>query len=175
MVSPPAPMVANEWLSKFDQRIKGDAVLCSRYMDDILRNINHRAVETKLNEIKNFHPSLKFTIERESDQSLPFLDMKLRREEQKLSSTWYTQTTDTGLTMNYHALSPVKCKRSVVSGSVHRIFNACSSWQNFLSSLEKAKHLLEVNQYLPHFYDPIIRSTIEKLIKPEINLSENVD
>ena len=44
-----------------------------------------------------------------------------------------------------------------------------------VTSLEKAKHLLEANQYPPHFYDPIIRSTIEKLIKPEINLSENED
>ena len=44
-----------------------------------------------------------------------------------------------------------------------------------VTSLEKAKHLLEANQYPPHFYDPIIRSTIEKLIKPKINLSENED
>ena len=90
--------------------------------------------------------------------------MKLLHEDQKLSSTWYTKTTDTGLTTNYHALSPVKYERSVVSGFVHRIFNACSSWQNFHTSLEKAKHLLEANPYPPHFYDPIIRSTIEKKI-----------
>ena len=101
MESPPSPMIANGWLSKFGQRIKGDAVLHGHY---ILRNINHRDGETKLKEINSYHSSLKFTIESEMDQSLPFLDMKLLGEEQKLSSTWYTKTTDTGLTMNYHAL-----------------------------------------------------------------------
>ena len=55
MGSPPASMLANGWLSKFDQRIKGDAVLYGRYMDDILRNINHRDGETKLNEINSYH------------------------------------------------------------------------------------------------------------------------
>ena len=101
MESPSSPMIANGWLSKFGHRIKGDAVLHGHY---ILRNINHRDGETKLNEINSYHSSLKFTIESEMDQSLPFLDMKLLGEEQKLSSTWYTKTTDTGLTMNYHAL-----------------------------------------------------------------------
>ena len=87
MESPSSPMIANGWLSKFGQRIKGDAVLHGHY---ILRNINHRDGETKLKEINSYHSSLKFTIQSEMDQSLPFLDMKLLGEEQKLSSTWYT-------------------------------------------------------------------------------------
>ena len=93
--------------------------------------------------------------------------MKLIRSEQKLSSTWYTKSTDTGLTMNYHALAPQKYKKSVVSGFIHRIYNACSSWRNFHLSLEKAETLLQANQYPPSFYEPIIKSTIEKLVKPE--------
>ena len=61
MGSPPAPMIANGWLSKFDQRIKGDAVLYGCY-------INHRAVKTKLIEINSYHLLLKFKVEREIDQ-----------------------------------------------------------------------------------------------------------
>ena len=173
MGSPPAPMVANGWMSKFDRPIKGEATLYARYMDDIIRNINRDIIEMKLNEINDFHPSLKFTIEREKDQSLPFLDMKLLRSDKKLSSTWYTKPTDTGLTMNYHALAPRKYKRSVVSGLIHRIYSACSSWENFHTSLEKAKKLLESNQYPPHFYDPIIKSTINKLTKPKTIVIED--
>ena len=37
MGSPPAPLVANGWLSKYDNQIKGNAKLYTRYMDDILR------------------------------------------------------------------------------------------------------------------------------------------
>ena len=58
MGSPPAPLLANGWLSKFDHNIKGDAKLFSRYMDDILREIHGRNVNDKLNEFTDLHPSL---------------------------------------------------------------------------------------------------------------------
>ena len=117
----PAPLLANGWLSKFDDQIKGSSVLYGRYMDDIIRDIKGNQIDSKLAEINRIHPSLKFTIEREEDNSIPFLDMKISRLEEKLSSTWYTKSTDTGLTMNFHALAPIKYKRSVVAGLVHRI------------------------------------------------------
>ena len=37
MGSPPAPMLANGWMSKYDKIIKGNAKIYSRYMDDIFR------------------------------------------------------------------------------------------------------------------------------------------
>ena len=56
------------------------------------------------------------------------------------------KATDTGLVMNYHALAPRKYKQSVVAGFVHRIHRACSTWENFHTSLQKAKCILEQNQ-----------------------------
>ena len=116
--------------------------------------------QKKLREINNLHPSLKFTIKRESDNSLPFLDMKIVRSATKLSSTWYTKSTDTGLIMNFHSLVSRKYERSVVSGLIHRIYRACSSWSYFHESVEKAKSLLEKNQYPPSFYEPVIANTL---------------
>ena len=66
--------------------------------------------------------------------------------------------------MNFHATAPKRYKRSVVSGFVHRIHRACSNWINFHDSLEKAKKVLENNQYPPAFYNPIIEDTITRLI-----------
>ena len=48
MGSPPAPLLANGWLSTFDPRIKEDAKLYDRYMDDILMEIHTAKVEDKL-------------------------------------------------------------------------------------------------------------------------------
>ena len=93
--------------------------------------------------------------------------MKIIHNKRHLSSTWYNKPTDTGLIMNYHALAPKKYKRSVVSGFVHRIYRACTSWELFHSSLEKAKQVLERNQYPPNFYDPIIKDTINKIIEEQ--------
>ena len=65
MGSPPAPMLANGWLSTFDDIIKGNASLYTRYMDDILRDIEEGLIAQKLNEINSLHPALKFTVEKE--------------------------------------------------------------------------------------------------------------
>jgi len=73
--------------------------------------------------------------------------MLIKREGTKLSSKWYSKDTDTGLILNCHALSPVKYKKSVVSGLIHRIFCACSTWENFHESVTKAKTILCNNQY----------------------------
>ena len=164
MGSPPAPHFANGWLSKYDEVIKADAKLYARYMDDIIQNMPTSEINQKLDDINNLHPSLKFTIERESDGQLPFLDMKILNVQGKLSSTWYNKPTDTGLIMNFHATAPKRYKRSVVSGFVHRIHRACSNWMNFHDSVEKAKKVLENNQYPPAFYNPIIEDTITRLI-----------
>ena len=77
MGSPPAPHLANSWMSKFGNTIKGEAVLYARYMDAIIWNIKRIDIEEKLATINNLHPSLKFTIKREENGSIPFLDMKI--------------------------------------------------------------------------------------------------
>ena len=65
--------------------------------------------------------------------------------------------------MNYHALAPKRYERSVVAGFVHRIY---SSWALFHESLEKAKKILERNQYPPPYYNSIIHDTIYKIVEP---------
>ena len=111
----------------------------------------------------------KQTIEREHQKSLPFLDMKIMLENHSSNSTWYTNTTDTGLTMDFHAIAPVQYKKSVVTGFIHSIYNTCSTWKNFHESVTKAKTVLENNQYPPHFYEPLVKKAIDKLIEKEKN------
>ena len=175
MGSPPAPPLANGWLYTYDPTIRDNAKLYSRYMDDIFRTIAKSRINVKLDEINRLHPSLKFTIEMEKEGKLPFLDMKIIRSNGKLSSTWYCKPTDTGLIMNYHAVAPMQYKRSVVSGFVYRIHNACSSWQYFHSSLVVAKRILDNNQYPSNFYEPIIRDSLERIIHREIADSTSDD
>ncbi|XP_057292546.1 uncharacterized protein LOC130621255 [Hydractinia symbiolongicarpus] len=162
MGSPPAPMLANGWLSKFDDIIKGDADLFARYMDDIIRNINKDKIQEKLNEINNIHPSLKFTIERENNGEIAFLDMSIKRTHGNFVSKWYTKPTNTGLTLNFHALAPKQSKRSVVSGlyrgkvsdNFKRTLNNIKAPCRIIFTLNKLKSCL-----------PSLKPTVEKSLK----------
>ena len=102
---------------------------------------------TSLSLQYSMHPALKFTVETETDGAIAFLDMKVIHKNNSLSSTWYTKSTDTGLLMNYHALAPMKYKKSVIIGMIHRIFRACSTYKHFHESLQKARDILLKNQY----------------------------
>ena len=172
MGSPPAPMLANGWMSQFDSDIKGEAKLYFRYMDDIFRDIVKSQSDQKLDEINALHDSLTFTREREKNGSLSMLDMSINNKQGQLSSTWYYKPSDTGLILNYHALAPKRYKRAVVAGFVHRIYRACSNWQFFHESLDRAKAILIKNQYPPSFFEKIIHDTLTNILKPEEKVTE---
>ena len=114
MGSPPAPPLANGWMNLHNDKIRDDAKLYSRYIDDIIRSISKNNVESKLLQINNLHPSLSFTIETEKEGQIPFLDMKIICTACKLSSTWYCKPNNTGLMMNFHALTPPRYKKWIV-------------------------------------------------------------
>ena len=117
-----------------------------------------------LSEVNRLHENLKFTYEAEDPGgNISFLDTLLTHDGSRISSTWYMKPSNNGLPLNYHALAPIKYKRSVIRSFVHRIYNSCSNWSSFHCSMEKMKKILENNQYQSHFYEPIIHDTLEKI------------
>ena len=83
MGSPPAPHLANGWLSQYDPVIQGTSKLYYRYMDDIIKDEKRSRVNDKLTEINSLHENLQFTMEREqkiaesAKSQLPVLDMRI--------------------------------------------------------------------------------------------------
>ena len=65
MGSPPAPQLANGWLSTFENKIKSETKLYVRFMDDILCAMKAKKITYKLNLINSLHNNLKFTLERQ--------------------------------------------------------------------------------------------------------------
>ena len=126
-------------------------------MDDIITICKKDEVDKKLTEINKLHSNLKFTREIENNGCLPFLDMLLHNDNRLLSSSWFRKPTDTGLTLNFHSLAPMKYKRSVVIGFVHRIYRACSNWKHIHLGLEEAKKILINNQYPLPFIEENIK------------------
>ena len=93
----------------------------------------------------------------------------LMHQGQNIESTWYTKPSNTGVTLNFHAIAPLSYKRSVVRSFTHRIWNSCSTYEHFHNSLSNAKYILEDNQYPVRFYEPIIHATMEKIVPKKKN------
>ena len=54
----------------------------------------------------------------------------------------------------------------------HRLFYIASDWTIFDSDLNKAKMVLESNQYPPSMYNPLIRDTITRIIQPDSKVKQ---
>ena len=111
-----------------------------RYVDDyflLFHSSNH--VPLFLDFLNHQHPNIKFTSEIGSNNTLPFLDVKITRSDRSFSTSVYHKPTFTGLFTNFDSFIPLSYKRSLILFLLHRFFNLCSNHENFHKELDKFK------------------------------------
>ena len=122
--------------------------LFKRYVDDIVCTVKGNPLDY-LEYANSLHKNLQFTLETPNGSAeLAFLDLNINlNEDRKISCHWYQISTDTGIILNFRSCAPLHTK-TVIQGTVHRIFNATSDWQSFDAALKKNQEILTENQYL---------------------------
>ena len=99
-----------------------------RYIDDILfiypQDLDSNSITDKLN---NVEPSLKFTHELEYNFTLPFLDILLIRNINKLEFKVYRKTTCKNDHIHFYSHQNNNTKRGIIIGFYLRALRICSS------------------------------------------------
>ena len=62
------------------------------------------------------HPCLEFTIEEESVGKILCLDMLLEETTNRITTSWFSKPTDTGLIMLFRTCAPTRFKRNIIEG-----------------------------------------------------------
>ena len=108
------------------------AKLILRYVDDIVRTVKGDP-EKVLRAANLLHPKLQFTIETpNTNGTLAFLDLQISIDKsRKISCGWYQKPTDTGTILSFRSCAPLQNKRSVIEGTVHRVFRSTSTWEEY--------------------------------------------
>ena len=106
-------------------------------MDDIVQTVRGES-SCHLDAGNSLHSILKFTLEEtKSEGILPFLDLNISVSQGRgVTCCWYQKATDTGTILNYRSCAPTQYKRSVIQGTVHRVFRSKSSWEKFDKATE---------------------------------------
>ena len=78
-----------------------------------------------------------------------------------------SKATDTGTILNYRSCAPLQHKKSIIQGTIHRLFRATSNWEAFQEALTKNEEIWERNQCLRHWVGNIITDTINQLRRKE--------
>ena len=70
--------------------------------------------------------------------SLPFLDMAINFQPYgTIFCTWYQKPSDTGTILSYRSCAPLQHKKSIIQGTIHRLFRSTRIWKAFLEELTK--------------------------------------
>jgi hypothetical protein len=92
-----------------------------RYVDDTFMIWPHGPPKLQqfLDQINNVRPTIKFTIEVEANNTLPFLDVLVMKRGQKLTTKVYRKPTHMGCYLHFKSNHPHHVKRGVVHSLVN--------------------------------------------------------
>ncbi|KFD46363.1 hypothetical protein M513_12779 [Trichuris suis] len=101
-------------------------VLFKRYVDDVFAITKSGEDEAFLNHLNSLFPAcISFTIEKEEDGRLPFLDALIIKEGDRLKTTVYRKPTLSDRYLHFSSHHPRSVMRGVISGMVERARAIC--------------------------------------------------
>lgn len=124
MGNPLSGFVANLFMSRFEMDLKEEGCLPRvrwRYVDDVFVIMNRRFVEKNLEKINRKHPTIKFTVEKEIDGELPFLDVIVSHENGTLSFHIYRKPTSTRRFISSNSHHHRRHKQTAFHSMIHRL------------------------------------------------------
>ena len=132
MGSPLGPVIANIFMVELERRLiptMYDKIsLWFRYVDDTFTFIKKGEVKNVIQIIDNFHESINFTFEKETDRCLSFLDVKvIRNADGTFETDIHRKKTDTNVYLNWNSFAPKPWKIGTLKGLIRRAFTICST------------------------------------------------
>ena len=129
-----------------------------RYIDDIFFVWTHgeSELESFLERLNGFHPSLRFTHESSRDK-ISFLDVTISNDNGIFSSDLYCKPTDCHQFLDFGSSHPLHIKKSIVYSQALRIKRLCSSQRDF------EKYLPEIRSWFCN------RNYPETVVDKELN------
>ena len=111
-------------------------VFYRRYIDDIFVLFSSPDHAHKFREyLSSKHSNIKFSIEKEEDGCLPFLDINISRENNKFATNVYRKKTFSWVYTSYKSFIPEANKIGLIKSFLLRCFSLCSNLSNFIMRL----------------------------------------
>jgi len=132
MGNPLSPVLANFFLEHIEsEKLKLysgiSPVLWVRYVDDILCLVPENFdVNDYLNFLNNIYPSLKFTVEFENDNKIPFLDILIHNCKTEIKFSVYRKPTNSESYLHFYSFNALDIKLSLAQGLFLRALRICS-------------------------------------------------
>ena len=165
MGSPLSPVIANIFMADLEEKALAGASedtapsMWKRYVDDIISVVKRKKGQQLLEYLNAQHGQIKFTMEEESNGSLPFTDIRFSRDEYgQVVRQVYRKPTHTNRYVQVTSHHPTSVKSGVIDCLVQRATIVSSNDELFEKGLDQIREAMEQNNYPKHF----VEKTIEK-------------
>ena len=154
MGSPLSPIIADLYMEHFEQEAIRTSEykpnLWLRYVDDTFSIWKHGRAKLQvfLTHLNSRRESIKFTMEIESENSLPFLDVKVTRDRNQVHTSVYRKPTHTDRYLNYGSNHHPRIKSGIIKCLAHRARSVCSK-DTIRTELDHLQEVFESNAYPP--------------------------
>jgi hypothetical protein len=112
-------------------------------------------------------PRIKFTVEREKDGILPFMDIHICREKDKLVTKVYRKDTHTNRYLNWRSNHSKSFLLGIVKGQTHRAHYFCDLKEDFLEELSFLRDVFVMNGYPLRLVNEVINNSWAKKQKSQ--------
>ena len=149
------PTLANIYMEYFKEMALGSTSLKPsmwlRYIGDTFILWPHQEdVQTLLDHMNSIRPSIQFTMEKEQDNKLSFLDVLLTCTEQGFRSSVYRKPTFTRQYLNFNSHHPYTVKKGIVCCLQHQAKTISSDTDAYQEEMISLRHNLHHNNYPEH-------------------------
>lgn len=151
-----ADIVMEELLDKCIENCDIKPKVLTKYVDDLFGISKISAIDNILTIFNSFKDNIKFTIEIEKDQKLPYLDTLLIRNDKRILVDWYQKPTASGRLINFHSKHPKRMIINTATNFINRVLNV-SDKEFHQKNKIKIKQILTQNSFP--------KQTIERLLK----------
>ena len=120
MGSPLGPVLANLFMGYHERNLLqefdiGKKMLYRSYVDDIFCMFrNEIDAENFFKYLNSKHPNIKFTMKKETNTFLPFLDILVKNEGRTFTTSVYRKKTSIGLFTQYNSFMPFSHKMGLI-------------------------------------------------------------
>ena len=168
--SPLRPTLANVficyekiWLQNCPSKFK--PVIYRRYVDDtfLLFRLKHH-IEKFRNYFNRQQKSIRFTSETENENSMPLLDIKISKDNNKFITSVYRKLTFSRVFTNFESFIPKSYEYNLLFTLLHRTFKLCSDFEFFHQEIGKLKAIFEKTVIPKVLLISVLKSTLIKFL-----------
>ena len=156
----------NKWLRDCSNDFK--PVFCRRYINDmfvLFSSPDHAAGFREY--LSSKYPNIKFSVEKEEDGNLPFLDINIFHEKDKFATNVYRKKTFSRVYTNFKSFIPETYKVGLIKSLLFWCFSFCSDFIKFHHEIDKLKSILYKNSYPRDLIDKCIREFLNNILSPK--------